>query len=135
MTLHEGQRRAVEGEKRSYDHATEAWKQEARASLYTVALAFQEFTTDEIWGDLAARGIPEPRENRAMAGVMSFGKAEKWIYPDPEGRRRKSVRSVHHAFPCLIWHSRISAQGVPVPALLFDPEPFVPASVQLHFDV
>lgn len=110
----EGWELAREGEQRAYDAALATWKEEARASLYKVACLYEEFTTDEVWADLAARGIPEPRENRAIAGVMAHGKKEEWCRPSVPKRRRESNRPVHHSFPCMIWVSLIAGAAVPV---------------------
>lgn len=110
----DGYRLAQEGEERAYRAAMESWKAEARDSLYRVACLHGEITTDDVWADLASRGIEEPRENRAMAGVISHGKKEGWIVASDPKRRRESNRPVHHAFPCLVWESRVWGNAVPV---------------------
>lgn len=118
----DGFRLAKEGEERAYRAALEAWKSEARDSLYRVACLHPEITTDEVWADLAEQGIPEPRENRAMAGVIAYGKKEGWIVASDPERRRKSNRPVHHVFPCRIWESRVWDDPAPVLAHVPPPE-------------
>jgi len=110
----DGFRLAKEGEERAYRAALETWKDAARDSLYRVACLRFEITTDDVWADLAERGIAEPRENRAMAGVMAHGKKEGWIVASDPKRRRESSRPVHHAFPCLVWESRLWGKPAPV---------------------
>lgn len=117
----DGFRLAKEGEERAYRAALEEWKASARDSLYRVACLHAEITTDEVWADLAEQGIPEPRENRAMAGVIAHGKKEGWIVASDPKRRRESNRPVHHAFPCLVWESRV--WGDPAPPQASEPPP------------
>jgi hypothetical protein len=129
----EGFRLAKEGEERAYRAALEEWKDAARGSLYRVACLHPEITTDDVWADLAERGIPEPRENRAMAGVISHGKKEGWIVSSSPKRRRESNRPVHHAFPCLIWESQV--WGRPIPAHLTEAPPQPPEQLDLFAEV
>jgi len=129
----EGFRLAKEGEERAYRAALEEWKSEARDSLYRVACLYFEITADDVWADLAEKGVPEPRENRAMAGVFSHGKKEGWIVASDPKRRRESNRPVHHSFPCLIWESRV--WGRPAPTLVPAPEPDPPGQLDLLSEV
>lgn len=50
--------------------ASAEWKDAARAAIWWLACNRREFTTDDVWDLLQERGVPEPREPRALGPLV-----------------------------------------------------------------
>jgi hypothetical protein len=60
-----------------------------------------EFTSDELW----RRGLPKPREPRALGPVMSTLAREGFI--EPTDRLVNTEQVLRHAAPVRVWRSRV----------------------------
>jgi hypothetical protein len=100
----QAERAKQDGINLSYNNATTEWKRAAGESLIKVAKSLQEFTTDDIWAELATRGI-HTGENRAMGAVIQSGRRAGVI--TLTGNYVASSRIEAHKGPKAVWISNI----------------------------
>jgi hypothetical protein len=102
--LTEGRRLRDEGIQRATDNAPEQWKQQAWAALLRVIARGGEFTTDAVWEELDAAGVPRPKEPKAISGVFRRGINAKLIVNT--GRTEETAQRQAHARRKAIWRVR-----------------------------
>lgn len=85
-------------------NADQIWSDAALMLVYSVASEKQRFTTDDLW----TRGLPPPREPRALGAVMRAAQANGWIRPTDE--HKLSVRATCHRRPIRIWASDLGTK-------------------------
>jgi hypothetical protein len=100
---------AVEG-RRLRDEAVERvndplWRSFAMDALHDIAQYRQTVTSEDVWRVLALKGIPFPREHRAMGPIMQAGVREGWI--ETRGFVQ-AERSSRHAAPIRVYQSKIT---------------------------
>jgi hypothetical protein len=83
------------------DWADLLWKIEAGRALDDLLRIRIEFTTDALWAMLDARGVPRPRESRAMGAVLNRAARAGRIVNT--GRQHRTVQSQAHRRPLTIW--------------------------------
>lgn len=84
------------------EHAQPDWKERAYAIVAHLSSVLPEFTTDNVWYQLASDGM-ETHENRAMGAIMR--KAARAGLIEPTGRYAQSSRRVCHSRPMMIWRA------------------------------
>ncbi|MCL4357705.1 hypothetical protein M1512_02320 [Patescibacteria group bacterium] len=98
------ERKKQEGINLSYNNTTTIWKAAAAEALITVAKRTFEFTSDEVWHELAMQGI-HTGENRALGAVMQAGNRSGVI--EFSGEYRPTTRPEGHKGPKALWRSKI----------------------------
>lgn len=88
------------------DHADERWMLAAENAIEHVAEQREQFTTDAVWHVLQQRGVPEPREKRAMGAAMQ--KAARRGRIERTNETKESVREACHARDIRVWRSLIT---------------------------
>lgn len=82
-------------------NADDTWLREARDALTQLIRAGRPFTTDDVWAVLDARGVPAPREPRAMGAVTRAAAREERMVKTRE--YVNSTRPGCHARPIPVW--------------------------------
>ncbi|MDE2106731.1 MAG: hypothetical protein KGL39_56470 [Patescibacteria group bacterium] len=95
-----------EGINLSYRNTSTIWKDAAGEALIAVAKRTFEFTSDEVWAELASQGI-HTGENRALGAVMQAGNRSGVI--EFTGEYRPTTRPEGHKGPKALWRSKIYA--------------------------
>ncbi len=95
--------------KRVGRNADPAWLVAAVSAVKACAASYAEFTTDEVWQELADTAeagidVPMPHEPRALAVAMRRGVALGLIRAT--NRYRPTIRAVAHRRPVRVWESR-----------------------------
>lgn len=67
-----------EGIQRAHDGAEEGWRGLALQVVLDICKTGREFLVDDVWRALDARGVPRPKEGRAMAGVLRAAESQGW---------------------------------------------------------
>lgn len=111
----ESRRRAEEGGERAYGATDDTWKLKARTILHEVCrnadgallgyrpdILADEFLAERLW----QLGLEEPREKRAMQGVMDEGVGHGWC-EKVAGKFRPCQAVSGHAGPRAVWRSKI----------------------------
>ena len=102
--IEEGERRRDTAIDRVERGASDEWVSEAEAIVRAIIATLPEFTTDDVWDALERRGIPSPREPRALGAVIRrfalMGACEN------TDRVQKSRRPECHRRPVAVWRSR-----------------------------
>lgn len=88
----------------AYRNAPSIWKEAASTALIAVAKRTFEFTTDDLWQELASQGI-HTGENRAMGAIMQAGNRSGVI--EFTGEYKPTTRVVGHKGPKAVWRSKI----------------------------
>ena len=83
------------------DNASSKWLEAALAAVQRVAEANDEFTTDEVWAEVAEM----THEPRAMGAVMRIAVRKKLVIPTNQYQPTKRPSS--HARPIRVWKSLI----------------------------
>lgn len=96
------ERKKQDGINLSYSHADSVWKEVVRDVLREICNSKPEFTTDEIWDKLAARGI-HTGEPRALGAIIQGAHRSGMI--KPTGNYAQSYR--RHKAPIILWQSLI----------------------------
>lgn len=86
--------------------AEQDWTRNAVAMGKQIAREKSEFTSDEFW----RRGLPKPREPRALGPVMSVLHRAGFI--EPTDRLENTSQVLRHAAPVRIWRSRVCTEVV-----------------------
>lgn len=107
MTPHQGELYRDEAIARVERHAAPDWKAEAWDAVQVVAARAEEFTTDEVWAELAQRrNGASTHEPRAMGAIMRNAEAAGLI--EPTERWRLSDRAACHRRPMRVWRRKAS---------------------------
>ena len=86
------------------EHADADWLHEARVVLVKVCATHTTFTTDDLW----AKGLPMPREPRALGAIMrEAAKAGVCVATDTYAR---STRPECHTRPIRVWRSLLTTE-------------------------
>ena len=80
------------------------WQAAVWLALRAVIARAVEFTTDEVWLVLAERGVPAPREPRALGPIMR--QAVMLGLAESTGAMKKSVRVGCHRRPVAVYRAR-----------------------------
>jgi hypothetical protein len=89
------------------ENAPDEWLAQANRAVLSVAWRLHEFTADDIW----ATGLPQPREPRALGGVLK-ALAKSGVIAKT-GRFQSTARVRRHAAPVAIWRSLVCREGRP----------------------
>lgn len=81
--------------------ADSEWVGQARLLGQRLAHDLAEFTSDEFW----RRGLPKPREPRALGPVMTSLVRDGFI--EPTDRLVNTSQVLRHAAPVRVWRSRV----------------------------
>ena len=85
------------------DHADPEWFYHALHVIWCLAIARDDFTTDDVWAEIGhAHSTHEPR---ALGAVMK--RAASLGYVEATDRYRPSARAACHARPVRVWASLI----------------------------
>jgi hypothetical protein len=84
-------------------HADPDWKDRARGIIHELARVRVEFTTDDVWKELALAGV-ETHEPRALGALMREAAGAHIIAATD--RYRPSARVACHGRPVRVWRSR-----------------------------
>lgn len=99
---------------------TAAWRALAGAALTYLAYSESEFTTDEVWHQLATQGVPPPDEPRAMGTVVTTairkGEIANTGMLRPTQRRTTADGGVHHATRVTVLRSLVKGEWRNEPA-------------------
>lgn len=98
----DGARRRDDGIQRADDHAVPDWKDEAYLAVIRVAARLGEFTSDDVWAELAASEV-STHEHRAMGAVIRRAARAGWCAPTSEFSL--SRRPQRHRAPLRVWRS------------------------------
>jgi hypothetical protein len=99
----EGDRRRDDALERVERGAKEDWLEQAEQAVLRVAARQEKLTSDDVWAEL--RGIPSPRERRAMGPVLKRCESQGMIeYTD--STRRSSLPQCHRR-PVRVWRSKL----------------------------
>ncbi len=90
---------------RAYKAANERWREDCYDAIHWCAVRFEEFIQEDVWDRLAQVTDFEPREKRAMGGVLRGCPGRGWIVNT--GRLRQSPRPGCHLNWRAIWRSLI----------------------------
>lgn len=101
----EGGTRRGDGAGRRSDRDIEEWKELADAAIGFLASVNVDFVVDDVWKLLDDRGVPRPREGRAMGPRMMAAHRRGCIEPTDRFVATEQVKS--HGSPIRIWRSRI----------------------------
>lgn len=101
----EGELAREEAIQRAADAADPTWMDAARWAYYDVASRREEFTSDAVWALLEKRGVPMPKEPRAMGAVTRWASNSGWI--EDTGKRVLSGRPENHRREIKVWRSKI----------------------------
>jgi hypothetical protein len=86
-------------------NAQMVWKMAATNAIRDLAANNKEFVADDVWGLLQRRGVPAPREPRALGPMMKLAAVAgicEWT-----GVHKQSRQSLNHQRPVVIWKSHI----------------------------
>ena len=81
-------------------NATPGWCDAAYAAVVRVASRKLQFTTDDVWQEIAG---PVTHDNRALGAVMRRARTEKVC--EPTMQYTPSTRDVCHGRPVRVWRS------------------------------
>jgi hypothetical protein len=93
-------------------NALMSWKIAAQNAIRDLAGNNKEFVADDVWGLLQRRGVPAPREPRALGPMMKLAAVAGVI--EWTGVHKQSRQSLNHQRPVVIWKSHIY-RAKPVP--------------------
>ena len=82
-----------------------SWKMAAQTAIRDLAHNNQEFVADDVWGLLQRRGVPAPREPRALGPMMKLAAMAGVI--EWTGVHKQSRQSLNHQRPVVIWKSHV----------------------------
>lgn len=85
--------------------ARRLWGAQALDALHAVARAQARVTSEDVWQELARRGIDPPAEGRAMGPVMRQGARDGTITPTSHFVPATNVR--HHCNPMRVYLSNV----------------------------
>ena len=80
-----------------------AWWQQTMLIIKQIATDTFDFTTDDIWRELATAPLPTPHEPRALGALMIAAHRAGLI--TPTDRYRQSKRPECHARPIRVWQA------------------------------
>lgn len=90
-------------------HVGEGWLGSAIEAVARVASRQATLTSDDVWGDLEARGVVwSGGDPRAMGAAFRVAAKKGWVKRVP-GEYRQSTRKKRHLGPVAVWHSAICA--------------------------
>lgn len=101
MTLTEAEQARDEAIARVEQHTKLTWRVEAEQVIADLASGPEDFTSDDVWRELDARGVSLPHDNRALGAVMRSMARRQWI--EKTGEYRPSERASTHASPKAVW--------------------------------
>jgi hypothetical protein len=90
---------------RATANAKEQWFANAFEALCQVAQRLSDFTSADVWVELRGRGIGDPPEPRAMAGVMR--RARKLKIAAPTDRYISGKSKDRHISSLRVWKSEV----------------------------
>ena len=82
-----------------------SWKIAAQNAIRDLAANNKEFVADDVWGLLQRRGVPAPREPRALGPMMKLAAVAGVI--EWTGVHKQSRQCLNHQRPVVIWKSHI----------------------------
>lgn len=107
--LGEALRRRDEAIARAFDNAPRGWRDHAKQAVVRTAISKRQFTADDVWEWLAEFKVKNPRETRAMGGVLrGFSSGSKPIIQAVGAE--KSADPVCHGRHKTVWRSLIWVQ-------------------------
>lgn len=98
-----GERRREEAIDRVELNAVPDFLDAALACVRYLVLRGGVFTADDVWRQLKERGVPAPREPRAMGAVMRAAAAEGIVKPTDTWKL--STRPACHRRPLRVWRA------------------------------
>lgn len=99
-TIEEAHAEGNEGIYRADSSASEAWKQEALAAIWTTCVNKQEFHVDSVW---EVGNLSQPPESRALGQQMRLAARKGWC--EKTDRMLPSIRSHGSGKP--VWRSLV----------------------------
>lgn len=109
----EGARRAADGIARADEHAPPEFKRTTDQIIEQLATSRPTFTADEVWAELAARGVPSPPEPRALGGRLQSAARGRNPKIESTGRTAKSKRPEAHGSFVTVWRSLLFTDANP----------------------
>jgi hypothetical protein len=89
------------------EHANDLWKRVTDAAILAVARRMEEFTTDDVWEELAKIPHSPSTHRRCAIGPRMKRVAKELGYMEPTGRVQRSKQVGSNGNLLSIWKSRV----------------------------